>query len=726
MILNAGLIVVPDEIVTEEKYLENIDGITYMLEYNNVVMSPPRLPYSYICFYRDWLDDEEPTFQDIRDDLTAHEGPTFDYLQEHPPNDRILPVLEKAADILAFPILKSKKEKHLREKYKQEIIHFFKTQCPDWFKSGSDKEIADYHKKPNKIPHKLEKTCIMFKQNTNNVNFNVFELFTIMLDIYDRILHSPQRYTKLKMEKPSDVTAIDNIKDREATLKKKHHFAASLSQEDWGAMNDALLNFKQGPLSFFPRLQPAKLIKQKIKDNCFEYQKLSLSFLLFIKAFMHYPHEDITDREYEFDGEGYKLLNIAANNHWIPPGKTKKRPKGVKQVKAEIKYDKLLNKHKKGEIRDITDIFITFHNENFPLQIDLVILPKNKTADYDDYKLTTTDTDDYFLYSEEIRYHSKERRAAKKAQRGKRYQTYYKDETQPIDRIHKLYRIMVDAFHKMLREKKNLVRTRQKKIRRRDDRYVMVIDRSHKSEKDEMVDGKLYIYPPHILNGDENDLIVHRKNLIQIAVKKDKEEEETTDTTTDKNEGDNKENKTDDDENKNIQEVRNTFSYIAHDYNDITNFYLTHKCLIPSKKDKNKMYGANDLPFVLSVHFHKQRQWHRHPKMRIYQYFYGGGMRFMHKPTQYIPIGQDEEKKNNDDLNTQSPQISYKWDQDMINIWPDYFVDSSNQNQMNEAFIRDACLFDGVFDLYKCDMPWFQWDNAVKRHLKKLEKEQQF
>ena len=57
------------------EFLEHIDGITYILEYNNAKpLTPPRLPYSYIKFWRNYLKDENPTYQQIARDISQNEG----------------------------------------------------------------------------------------------------------------------------------------------------------------------------------------------------------------------------------------------------------------------------------------------------------------------------------------------------------------------------------------------------------------------------------------------------------------------------------------------------------------------------------------------------------------------------------------------------------------------------------------------------------------------------
>eukprot|EP01084_Bolivina_argentea_P256934 432755_1 len=106
LILNAALIIIPDEVITTDKYLETIDGITYVLYYNNCGLSTGecRLEYSFIEFWNKFVNDETPTFDQISADIEHNEGPTYDYLMEHPPNDLILhgilPVLVKVVNEL--------------------------------------------------------------------------------------------------------------------------------------------------------------------------------------------------------------------------------------------------------------------------------------------------------------------------------------------------------------------------------------------------------------------------------------------------------------------------------------------------------------------------------------------------------------------------------------------------------------------------------------------------
>ena len=77
VILNAGLIIIPDEVLLDEdaEFLENIDGLTYILEYNNAKpLDPPRLPFSYIKFWRAYLKEENPTYKQIAEDISQNEG----------------------------------------------------------------------------------------------------------------------------------------------------------------------------------------------------------------------------------------------------------------------------------------------------------------------------------------------------------------------------------------------------------------------------------------------------------------------------------------------------------------------------------------------------------------------------------------------------------------------------------------------------------------------------
>eukprot|EP01083_Nonionella_stella_P143841 447861_1 len=105
VILNAGLIMIPDEVICDPQYLENIRGITYVLKYNNCIIQEPRqprLPYSFVQFCENYLTDEPPTYASIASDIDKNEGPTYDYLylMENPPFDRIFPVLEKVVGSL--------------------------------------------------------------------------------------------------------------------------------------------------------------------------------------------------------------------------------------------------------------------------------------------------------------------------------------------------------------------------------------------------------------------------------------------------------------------------------------------------------------------------------------------------------------------------------------------------------------------------------------------------
>eukprot|EP01083_Nonionella_stella_P224891 800113_1 len=269
VILNAGLIIIPDEVITKPQYLENIDGITYVLYYNNCGLSTGecRLPYSYIEFWKEYLNEETPNFKTISDDIEHNEGPTYDYLMEHPPNDRILPVLEKVVDQLKYPQLDSTKEKRRKQIYTSDIQKFFKQQAPEYAK------IITVN-----VPS-LIKTCVLFKTNTNDTNFNTFELFINMIDIYDRIIFNSGNKIK-----PMHITGTE----RKSLKNIKGHFAALLDEKDYLALNTTMVDFKHAKkASFFPRLEFANGDKEMlINDNLEAFQMISLSFMLFIKSFM--------------------------------------------------------------------------------------------------------------------------------------------------------------------------------------------------------------------------------------------------------------------------------------------------------------------------------------------------------------------------------------------------------------------------------------------------------
>eukprot|EP01084_Bolivina_argentea_P309335 535052_1 len=225
VILNAGLIMIPDEVICDPQYLENIRGITYVLKYNNCIIQeprPPRLPYSYVQFWENYLTDEPPTYASIASDIDKNEGPTYDYLMENPPFDRILPVLEKVVDQLKHPVLDSappKEKRGTKDPYKENIIDLFETQTPDY--------------KPSKD---VISTCVLFKKNTNDTNFNTFELFINFIDIYDRILYDKKRWKNVTT--PADITGP---------------FVAKLTKEDHTALNASLVDIHCNNL--YPQLK---------------------------------------------------------------------------------------------------------------------------------------------------------------------------------------------------------------------------------------------------------------------------------------------------------------------------------------------------------------------------------------------------------------------------------------------------------------------------------------
>ena len=123
----------------------------------------------------------------------------------------------------------------------------------------------------------------------------------------------------------------------------------------------------------------------------------------------------------------------------------------------------------------------------------------------------------------------------------------------------------------------------------------------------------------------------------------------------------------------------------------------------------------------------------------------------------------DESQKKDYKKKWSTYKVNYEWDKDIINVWPRYFTqpstmtdyiqrqydhgelteldaqrcweklkqynggsggsndeqkDNSDEDQYDEILaISDLEIFDKVFDLYKCDAQFFQWDNAVKRQL---------
>eukprot|EP01084_Bolivina_argentea_P316210 548060_1 len=488
VILNPGLVIIPDEILINNEYLENIDGITKILEYE---YSQRRLSRSYIDFWNAFLEDEPEvaTFKVIAYDIRHNEGPFYDYLMEHPPNDRILPVLQKVVDQIKIPQLDSNKQKKRKEIYKGDIERFFKQQTPQYA------NVITVN-----VPT-LIKTCVLFKTNTNDTNFNTFELFINMMDIYDRIIFNSGNKIKPMHITGTEWKSLKNIKG---------HFAALLDEKDYLALNTTMVDFKHAKkASFFPRLEFANgNNKMLINDNLEAFQMISLSFMLFIKSFMCETGNCLEKGNHIYKAPRQKGKNRKKQNKNAP---------FVPIIKSliEIKSEKTVknNNNKSNGMVDDNDIF--FHNDNMPLQFDLCIIPKENG--HKDFGLITEHKEFEICCAS------------------------YKTPTNKQE-IYKLYGQLIDVFRKTINAPKYKFNTKYPK--RRDDRYCIVFDRHTET---------FYIYPPRIQNGNGN--IIHRKS---------------------------------------IGTVNNQFSLIPDKYNDLTNFYLTNKCIIPSKTSQNKYYGLND------------------------------------------------------------------------------------------------------------------------------------
>eukprot|EP01084_Bolivina_argentea_P316211 548063_1 len=241
VILNPGLVIIPDEILINNEYLENIDGITKILEYE---YSQRRLSRSYIDFWNEFLEEERPTFKVIADDIHYNEGIFYDYLMEHPPNDRILPVVEKIVNQLQHPILDS------TQICDKDVTEFFKNELPDFWK-------GDISYRNNLI-----ETCILMDKNSNNI----FELFINIIDIYDRILFYKPKW------KPFNITQSKSYNKNE----EKHHFASKLCEKGCILLNNTLNCLKdKNKNSFFPKLENINNNIIKINDSLRNYQLIS-------------------------------------------------------------------------------------------------------------------------------------------------------------------------------------------------------------------------------------------------------------------------------------------------------------------------------------------------------------------------------------------------------------------------------------------------------------------
>ena len=77
MIINPARIIIPQSVLLDinDEFLENINGITYILECNNAKpRTPPHLLFSHIKFWRMFLREENPTYKQIEQDISQNEG----------------------------------------------------------------------------------------------------------------------------------------------------------------------------------------------------------------------------------------------------------------------------------------------------------------------------------------------------------------------------------------------------------------------------------------------------------------------------------------------------------------------------------------------------------------------------------------------------------------------------------------------------------------------------
>eukprot|EP01084_Bolivina_argentea_P252880 424617_1 len=121
-IVDGSLVDIPDNI--PYKYYENIDGITYLLNHNKELIDNQDYNHMFWSFWEEFINDE-PTFSNISNDLQNKEGQIIICINDHPPSERALPILERIVYELQLKRLKSNNKKIKKSKidsYKQNAI----------------------------------------------------------------------------------------------------------------------------------------------------------------------------------------------------------------------------------------------------------------------------------------------------------------------------------------------------------------------------------------------------------------------------------------------------------------------------------------------------------------------------------------------------------------------------------------------------------------------------
>jgi len=718
VILDPALLDIPYEAISYAFCLENMTGIHYILKYNHAHPTKANrqrlIGRSFITFWKEFLDDEESvTFPMMKEEIANNQGALYDNMMENPPNDRLLPVLEKLVDQLAHPRLlkgvegdKTKTSDAIEGEREKQVVDFFQ-QIPLFGAKLSEQQQKKGWAKD------LIKTCRLFQKNVDENNYDRYELMITVFDIFNRLSYD---YDQALSKELMESFFVDHIRLKKSNFERLRTSFEALHDTEAKPMEKIYI-----PLHSVRDVKVSS--KEKINDDLSVFQAMSCSFLLFVKAFLCKSGNNL-------ERHGHKRK--------AKKGKKPKEPihKPLGEVKAESSKKKGSGKQQVSATMQVTDDDVEFWNLNFPLQFDFVIIPKGDPS-------------------------SKKVQGPLSALGGDKWVSVsakWSDWEFSKKTVYALYGEMVKMFREMLEknpkdeeEKESEKDTATLQEDRRDDRYCIVMDRNT---------DMLYMYPPHIVQYDVDgkaSMIEHKKKSQQSKAKKG-------------DDGQDEESKEDKDM------VTNRFSLVPCDYNDFINFYLSQQCIIPrsdkastkpssaiplsnfahaalqglkprgnsdavaiskpskSSKSSNSEtapkdadpqsvqsvsgfaamtesrtghLGVRDLPFVLSAHFHRQKEWHRHPKLRVYQYFNGKGMRFFH--TWGYGVNRME---------------GYDAKRDMVEKWTEYFA---NPKQcVKKQQIRDLELFDAVLDLYKCDPNFLRWDCAVKRQWHQVEHGQEY
>ena len=646
-IVDGSLVSIPETI--KDSWYESVDGITEILKYNKKLIDKQFSNYGNIFwdFWDEFVDDYGQTYEQIYNDLQyGTGGQTVVCMNEHPPSERAKPILERIVFELKRPYLASNdteissSTKNMK-KYKPGIIQFYQKHLPIYYDDFVDDTIIN------------SSLLCKLNQNDSKLIDMQFELFTILIDIWDRlniINNDNGNY--------DDIKKVISSSDKYG----KSHYAKNLNKVDADNLCQAVMKIKSDNdgNGIFKSLN---YIKDKEKINDFkQYQLITMGFIKFIKGFIYQTDDD-----------------LHRYNH-VPYRNKKKKKKGNEKEKN----------------------ILDFNNNNFPLQFDLVILSqtdaniKDKKYFLDDFVQDEgIDKQLFHVGIEEI-------------------DITIKDENRFIEQVKnkilKAFRYILQSQMKDKMKQKATTKKRKKKKnkdreKKRDDRYIVVID---KRTNDNNKTLKLYLYPPYILNKSKNGekvMIKHRKKINTINNEsddddddKEKEEEEAASKVEEQaKNGNKKEEKEEEKKEQSVKEEvdgelkENRFSLIGYECNELTNFYLTSKCLIPSSimRDDNDMrlYGVDEFEFVFSAHFHAQKSWYPHPKLKMYQYFNGGGLRF--------------------------------FENDIVHLWMKYFMEHKQDKDkcLSMEDIKGFKLFDDILNLKKCDEIYRKWYYGIYRSI---------